>query len=142
MGLVLRIAVITAGLVAAGVVAGGVVGAAMMWFWLLLGGIRFLVIDPIPLLVGAVVGGMVGGVLGPVAVWLLMRHVPLGQAIGVTSLGTLAGAIFGLVAGGPVASLALSFVGFGVAAVALRVRTPRRRRELPRYRGAPALRPD
>lgn len=128
MSLLLRILVITLGLSAAGFVAGGVTGAVMTTLWMVADGVH----DPLALrgsvFIGGMVGGAAGAVLGPLAAWLLMRHVPLGLAVGGTALGTLAGAVAGLLAG----SLALSFcgalVGFGAAAVLLRVRAGRRTR--------------
>jgi hypothetical protein len=66
-----------------------------------------------------------------------MRHVPLGRAVGGTAVGTLGGAVLGLVAGGPPGSIVAAVCGFGVAAVYLRVRTPRQERRI-----GPALPPD
>lgn len=132
-----RIAAVTAGLAAAGAVAGALAGAAMCALMLLLSG------EPSKLWVArdllafaASFGARAGAVLGPVAAWLLMRHVPLGRAIGGTALGTLAGGALGLLLAGPVESLPAGLLGFGAAAVYLRVRTPRPGRRI----GAPAVR--
>lgn len=120
-----RIAAVTAGLVAAGAVAGAVVSMAVGLFlappsiWSLR-----------PLLVfGVEIGAPAGAVLAPVAAWLLMRHVQLGRAIGGTALGTLAGAGLGALLVGPQQFIFMgSVLGFGAAAVYLRVRTPREAR--------------
>jgi hypothetical protein len=132
-----RIAAVTAGLVAAGAVVGAVAGAAMCTLMLLLSG------EPSKLWVArdlltfaASFGARTGAVLGPVAAWLLMRHVPLWRAIGGTALGTLAGGALGLLLVGPVESIPAGVLGFGAAAVYLRVRTPGQARRI----GAPAAR--
>jgi hypothetical protein len=131
-----RIAAVTAGLAAAGAVVGAVAGAAMCVLMLLLSG------EPSKLWVArdlltfaASFGARAGAVLGPVAAWLLMRHVPLGLAIGGTALGTLAGGALGLLVG-PIESIPAGVLGFGAAAVYLRVRTPRQARRI----GPPAAR--
>jgi hypothetical protein len=131
-----RIVAVTAGLAATGAVVGALAGAAMCTLMLLLSG------EPSKLWVArdlltfaASFGARVGAVLGPVAAWLLMRHVPLGLAIGGTALGTLAGGALGLLVG-PVESIPAGVLGFGAAAVYLRVRTPRQARRI----GAPAAR--
>ena len=140
MGLVMRIAVITAGLAVAGAVAGGVVGVAMMFCWMLVqGGLTQTLGDLQMLAYGGLFGGFVGGVLGPAAAWLLMRSVPLWKAVSVTALGTLAAAIAGLVIGGPELSFNLSFAGFAAAAIALRVTT---KRSLPAHQPPRALQPE
>jgi hypothetical protein len=126
MSLLGRILVITLGLSVAGFVAGGAAGVVMMAFWMTLGGFGGLIRDPDVLAFGGLFGGMVGAVIGPIAAWLLMRSVPLGLAIGGTTLGTVAGALLGLLHGEFAASFYGAFVGFGAAAVALRLRTSRR----------------
>ncbi|HLL47370.1 MAG TPA: hypothetical protein VK399_11715 [Longimicrobiaceae bacterium] len=130
-----RIAAVTAGLAATGAIVGAAAGAAMCVLTMLLSG------EPSKLWVArdlltfaASFGARAGAVLGPVAAWLLMRHVPLGLAIGGTALGTLAGGAMGLLMVGPVESIPAGVLGFGAAAVYLRVRTPRQARRI----GAPA----
>lgn len=134
---VARVAAVTAGLAVTGAVAGALVGAAMCALMLLLSG------EPSKLWVArdllafaASFGARAGAVLGPVAAWLLMRHVPLGDAIGGTALGTLAGGALGLLLAGPVESFPAGLLGFGAAAVYLRIHTPRPGRRI----GAPSAR--
>jgi hypothetical protein len=68
-------------------------------------------------MIGALFGAGLGAVLGPLAGFSILRHVPLGRAIGWTALGALIGGVVGMplalgVLVGPV-------VGFGIAALAL-----------------------
>jgi hypothetical protein len=121
--MLMRIVGVTLGLAAAGFVAGAIVGLAMMGIWLALSPV--LGDTASNLLRGAAFGGAVGAVAGPAAAWLLMRHVPLGLAIGGTALGTLAGAALGLLIGGWEGSFGGAFLGFTLVAVALRIRGSR-----------------
>lgn len=125
-----RIAAVTVGLAATGALVGAAAGAAMCVLLLLLSG------EPSKLWVArdllafaASFGARAGAVLGPVAAWLLMRHVPLGLAVGGTALGTLAGGALGLLVG-PVESIPAGVLGFCAAAVSLRARTPRQARRI------------
>jgi hypothetical protein len=131
-----RIAAVSAGLAAAGAVVGALVGVLMMTLWLAPGDLPYLWRDWDFFLAGALFGAMVGAVLGPVAAWLLMRHVPLWRAVGGTALGTLAAAALGLLFGGQEMSFNAAFLGFGAASVYLRVRTPGQTRQI----SAPATR--
>jgi hypothetical protein len=115
-----RIAAVTAGLVAAGAVAGTVVTTAIGMLWSPLDP-RFL---PGAFMFGLGIGAPVGAVLGPIAAWLLMRHVPLGRAIGGTALGTFAGAVPGVMLMLPGIAYMGAVLGFGVAAIYLSARTP------------------
>jgi hypothetical protein len=72
------------------------------------------------------IGATAGVLLGPLAAWLLMRHVPLGIAIGGTMLGTFVGEVAALVLGTHFFTFPL--VGFALAALAIRVAVPRRAR--------------
>jgi hypothetical protein len=129
-----RIAALTAGLMLAGGVFGTIAGTIVLISWGLihadpsiftLDGLRFV------LLFATICGGVLGAVLGPVAAWLLMRHVPLGLAVGGTTLGTLAGGGLALVAtGDPVIAMLYGMAGFGITAIGLRLRVPRRERRL------------
>ena len=120
-----RIAAVTAGLAVAGALFGGFAGAVVLMGWAMqLEGVYAALSDPSILLMGAWFGGVVGAVLGPMAAWLLMRHVPLWLAVGGTTLGTLAGGAVGmLLTGAPDLSMYAGMAGFAVAAIALRVRT-------------------
>ncbi|HEY0016961.1 MAG TPA: hypothetical protein VGC13_11605 [Longimicrobium sp.] len=129
-----RIAAVTAGLAVAGALFGGLAGAVVLMLWAMqLEGVYAALSDPSILLMGAWFGGVVGAALGPLAAWLLMRHVPLWLAVGGTTLGTLAGGAVGmLLTGAPDLSMYAGMAGFTISAIALRVRTrPRSRTPLP-----------
>lgn len=127
-----RIAAVTAGLMVAGGVFGTMVGMAVLVAWGLVDGdvVWFTLGDLVFLLQLALVfGGGVGAVLGPIAAWLLMRQVPLGLAVGGTTLGTLAGGGIALLAtANPFLAMFYGVAGFGISAVALRIRYPSRER--------------
>lgn len=120
-----RIAAVTAGLAAAGAGAGAVVGVLITAMWLLSagGGLALLLNLDAVLFIGAY-GAAIGAVLGPLAAWLLMRHVPLWKAVGGTALGTLAGGALGLLFAGPVGGLLFGLLGFGMTVAYLRNQTP------------------
>ncbi|HEY7635556.1 MAG TPA: hypothetical protein VH763_08435 [Gemmatimonadales bacterium] len=109
-----RVVVVGLGLIATGAAVGGVCGVVALS--LLLGAAGRLP-DASLALVAGIFGGAVGAVLGPAAGFSILRHVPLGRAIGWTALG----AILGGVVGGPLSMGLLlgPVVGFGVAALAL-----------------------
>ena len=73
-------------------------------------------------------GAALGAVLAPLASWLLLRHVPLGRALGYTTLGTTLGAAIGLLAARAEWWLGGALIGFAVAAIWLRVFTKAPRR--------------
>jgi len=131
-----RIAAVTAGLVVVGALVGGVVGVLVTGMLLgsAGGGLALLLNLETVLFIGAY-GAAMGAVLGPLAAWLLMRHVPLWKAIGGTALGTLAGSVLGLVGDGAM-GFPGALLGFGAAAVYLRFRSPRENRRI----GAPFAR--
>lgn len=78
---------------------------------------------------GAVFGGAMGSVLAPLAAWTLMRRVPIWRAIAETAVGTVGGAVIGLIFQ-PLddsAWLSPAFLGIaGFALAAIRLRLPRR----------------
>ncbi len=123
-----RILLVTAGLVVAGSVFGGIAGAALLFLmglpdgWTGLPSWEYLGF-------GAFVGGFFGAVLGPIGAWLLMRDVPLGLAVGGTTLGTVLGGAAALAWNAPGSLFYAPIAGFGLAALTLRVHA-RRRREL------------
>lgn len=129
-----RIAAVTAGLVVAGGVFGTIAGMIVLFAWGVFVGwaFHFTFNDLSDLLMISIIfGGGLGAVLGPIAAWLLMRHVPLGLAVGGTTLGTLAGGGIALVAAGdPVIAMLYGMAGFGVSAIGLRLRVPRREQRL------------
>lgn len=131
-----RFAKITAGLAAAGAAAGSVVGFGLAMCVLALSlatgtlpGSIFNVLVAFAFITAA--GAAAGAILGPPAAWLLMRHVPLGKAVGGAALGalgaTLAGSVLGLLAGwGDNGLLIYPLLGFGASTAYLSVSTPRR----------------
>jgi len=121
-----RAAAVTGGLVVAGGIAGALVAAVAAAVVVLATEQRELVRHPGLLVFAGTIGAACGSVLGPLAAWLLMRHVPLGVAIGGTMLGALAGGVAALLLDGPVLwYLVLPLVGFFLAALAIRLRVPR-----------------
>lgn len=123
-----RIAAVTAGLILAGGIFGTIVGMAVLIAWGLVDGdvVGFSELGSL-LPFSLVFGGGPGAVLGPLSAWLLMRNVPLGLAVGGTTLGTLAGGVAALIAtADPFAAMFYGVVGFGISAIALRIRYPHR----------------
>jgi hypothetical protein len=132
-----RVALVMVGLVVAGGIAGGIASASAVAVAEMLGAdspslhhtmnLSTLPDERVNLAAaGARIGAMAGVLLGPLAAWLLMRHVPLGIAIGGTMLGTFAGEVAALVLGTHFFTLPL--VGFALSALAIRLAVPRRAR--------------
>lgn len=134
-----RIATVTAGLAAAGAVAGAVVGVLVAATWLLSAGHMLgLLLNLDGVLFFGAYGAVAGATLGPLAAWLLMRHVPLWKATGGTALGTLAGALLGIAVDGRMGFAASflgigagAFLGFCAAALLLWLENARRSRNVP-----------
>jgi hypothetical protein len=116
-----RVLAVTAGLVGLGAVAGAFAGGVV---GMLVGLIESPGDAAATTLIGAVLGAELGAPLLPIAGWLLMRCVPLGRALGVTMLGTIAGGLLGWFA--PVhgdqitRTLWSGVVGFAIAVFLLR----------------------
>ena len=139
MASVRRVLAVTGGLAVAGLVVGAVVGVGVAGAFIALslltrsGGVWNV---GSTLLFSAMFGGALGLVLGPLAAWLLMRHVPIGRALGQTALGTAIGSFLGLllvmfpVLLIPFPPLVLGLAGFAAAAVRLRI-THRRKDVVP-----------
>ncbi|MET0398627.1 MAG: hypothetical protein ABW277_17695 [Longimicrobiaceae bacterium] len=137
--LIKRIATITAGLMGAGAAAGSVVGfgfamslLTVKFFEGELPGLVFGVLGTVFL---TVAGATAGALLGPVAAWLLMRHVPLGRAVGGAALGalgaTVAGAALGIATGTwDHGLLFYPLLGLGASSVYLNVSTPKENRRI------------
>jgi hypothetical protein len=125
-----RVAAVTGGLVVVGGIAGALASALAVMFIVLWEQGAVAPAFQAPLLSAALVfGALYGAVLGPLAAWVLMRHVPLGIAIGGTMLGTLIGGVAALLLDGSVNTyLTLPLAGFVVAALAIRIAVPRRAR--------------
>ncbi len=131
-----RFAKITAGLAAAGAAAGSVVGFGLVMCVLVLslasGTLPESLFNVLLAFVFITAGGAAAGaILGPPTAWLLLRHVPLGKAVGGTALGallaTVAGAALGLLTGsGDNGLLFYPLLGFGASSVYLSASTPRR----------------
>ncbi|HEY7769305.1 MAG TPA: hypothetical protein VIB55_14155 [Longimicrobium sp.] len=116
----------TAGLMLAGFLFGGVAGAVLMFLLgFLSDGWRTLLVPEI-LLFGAAFGAVFGMLLGPLGAWMLMRDVPLGRAVGGTTLGTVLGGAAALAWNAPDLLFYAPVAGFALAAVALRVHARRR----------------
>ena len=118
-----RIAAVTAGLAAAGAVVGALVGVGIGMLGVVIAGSSAA--DAEFFTFAALFSAAVGAVLGPATAWLLLRHVPFGRAIGATALGTLAGALVGMMIPGPF-FLYGGLAGFAAGAVAARLLTPKR----------------
>ena len=82
------------------------------------GGFNWAVDIPFGMLLGGTFGAVVGGIGAPLLSWALLRHVPLGRAIAVSAVATVAGAALGLLAGHPAIGGCL---GFGIGALGLRL---------------------
>lgn len=123
-----RIAIVTAGLMIAGGVFGTIAGMLVLTAWITaLEGPRS-VLENLDFLLtpSLVLGGGLGAVLGPLAAWVLMRHVPLWLAVGGTTLGTLAsGGLTLLLTGNPINAMVFGIFGFGLSALWLRNYRPR-----------------
>jgi len=132
----MRIAAVTAGLIVAGAVFGTIAGAAVLTAWLAATGSFSAPMGDAAFVLqfSFAFGGRLGAVLGPIAGWLLMRHVPLGLAMGGTTLGTIVGGVIGFIATAlPIGSMVYGVAGFALSAIALRIGYPRREpRRLPR----------
>jgi len=140
--LIKRFATITAGLMGAGAAAGSVVGfgfamslLALKFFEGEFPGLPFALAGTAFLTAAGIAAG---ALLGPVAAWLLMRHVPLGRAVGGAALGALAATIAGVGVGlatgiGDNGFLLYPLLGLGASTVYLNVSTPRENRRI----GAP-----
>jgi hypothetical protein len=121
-----RVAAVTGGLIVVGGIAGALATAIAVAAVLLATDARQLFRHPEILVFAGAVGAAFGSVLGPLAAWLLMRHVPLGVAIGGTMLGTLAGGVAALLLDhGVTTYLVLPLLGFFLAALVIRLRVPR-----------------
>jgi hypothetical protein len=136
MGRATRILAVLAGLILTGAVIGALVGAAAMAIGTaIMGPGPVAADDAVALYVGTLVrggtlGAAIGAVAAPLAGFLLLRSVPLGRAVGWTTLGAAVGGVTGTFlrpagfpAPMPVVAAAL---GFLLVALVLRLRAPAR----------------
>lgn len=120
-----KIAQVTVGLMATGAVVGGMAGGLVTLLWSATTGWFERGI----LMFGIVGGALLGTVLGPPTAWLLLRHVPLGRAVLLPTLGTLVGGALAVLlssADTPFSVMVGGFAGFGVATLATSFLTPRK----------------
>ena len=113
-----RILILTAALALTGATMGAVLGALVSVMAL---GPEGVVLIPPFIWMGVYFGAIIGGILAPLTGWLLLRRVPLGLAVGGTAVGTLAGAVIGLLLGGGNGSVMFAIAGFLGSAVLLRL---------------------
>lgn len=124
---------VTLALLVTGFVLGALLGTVMLLGMTLSYG-QVPSLDGVPkaFVLGVVFGGPLGAVAAPVVAWLLLRHVSLGRAIGVTALGTVLGGIvaarlvgaFGLSEAAMLVAIPGALLGFLGSALWLRLRTP------------------
>ena len=108
-------------------IGGGAVAGVLGMLLVALGVLVYSGPFPLPLApfaIGASVGAMCGAVLGPLLGFSILRHVPLGRAIGWCMVGALAGVALALVLGGPLV-LVTAPLGMLVAAIVLYERQER-----------------
>jgi hypothetical protein len=121
-----RVIAVTIGLIAAGAIFGAAAGAVALAVAVALTEPISNVTDFGTLAFAAYFGALIGAAAAPTAGWLLLRRVPLGRAIAITTAGAVTGGIAGwLVAvalrsrfGGPLPLLG-DEVGFGLVGAGL-----------------------
>ncbi len=128
-----RIAIVTAGLMVAGGVFGTLAGMLVLGAWITAMDGPSAVLKEFGFLLELAIafGGGLGAVLGPLAAWVLMRHVPLWLAVSGTTLGTLAsGGLTLLLTGNPINAMLFGIFGFGLSTLLVRNHVPRDERRL------------
>jgi hypothetical protein len=105
-------------LIASGMFLGGTIGAVLLFVLQFgaPGGIHLWVDIPFALVIGGGFGGIVGALTAPLLGATILRHVPYGLAMLVTSVGTIAGAALGVIVGSPVKG---GLAGYALTACAL-----------------------
>jgi hypothetical protein len=128
-----RILGVTAGLLAGGALFGAIAAVVALILASMLTHDLGLGTDPLAIVFAAAFGAMVGAPLFPAAGWLLLRRVPLGIALIGSMAGTVLGGVAGWVLTGGNAPLSWpvlgAVIGFGCAAVVMRLRFSAPRRE-------------
>ena len=120
-----RIIAVTLGLALAGAVLGGIAGALGLAIALAVTEGPAAAADATLLAFAAYVGAVLGAVSGPVAAWLLLRHVPLGRVFTESVAGTVIGGVAGWISttGFDIQySVIGALSGFFVAVIAMRRR--------------------
>ena len=117
-----RITIVTLSLAAVGALFGGLFGAVLGFVMGVVRRGQPVEGAAMAILTTGAGGAALGAVLMPVSGWLLLRHVPLGRALGYATLGTMAGAAIGLAVGDEW-WLGGALIGFTVAAIWLRLFT-------------------
>ena len=133
--IVRRIIQVTAALSILGAVVGGILGGVLIALLPLGIPMADFRITGEPLYIGTLFGAVMGSVLAPIAAWTLMRRVPIWRAIADTAVGTLIGAMVGLIfqPRHDTAWLSpplLGVGGFALAAIRLRFSNRARRAQL------------
>jgi len=119
-----RIIQVTAALSGIGAVVGGALGGALLASPLGVPGAHLRLSREL-IFIGAMFGGVMGAILAPIAAWTFMRRVPIWRAITDTAIGTVMGAVVGLVLQPRFDTAWLSppflgICGFALAAIRLR----------------------
>ena len=99
MGRLIRIVGVTTGLVITGAILGAASSAIALAIALALTEGSLSAADAATLGVAAYFGAIIGAVAAPTAAWLALRRVPLGRAVGWTTVGTVGGGVAGWVIG-------------------------------------------
>jgi hypothetical protein len=119
-----RIALVTIGLSVTGAIVGAVAGAAAFLLGVLASG---RLSDWGLSGAAAMLGAFYGSIGAPLFGWLVLRHVPLGRAIGWTALGTVVGGATGWVFPLVLNPVIGAFGGFIGASLLARIYTSRRK---------------
>lgn len=130
-----RIVGVTALLAGLGAFLGAACGAATVGGLLVIRDGPSVLLDGVTwslLIVPTGFGAVTGALIGPAIAWTLLRHVPLGRAMLWTALGTIVAAAIGELVlpfnpytRGVPAVIFGGIAGFVIAAIAVRIRTPR-----------------
>jgi hypothetical protein len=118
-----RAIAILASLVLAGAILGAVAAVLAVLSWGAVNGVGPLIdnFSFLVLFVGSL-GAVLGAVLAPLAMWTILRRVPLGWAISLTFLGTIMGGAIGMVVRSPILG---ALLGFFIAAIWMHERATR-----------------
>jgi hypothetical protein len=93
----MRVLAVTGGLIATGMVVGALCAMVAFPLIFLPLGLSPDVSESALLAIAALFGAIIGGVMAPVVAWGLLRRVPLGRAVGWSAVGTVVGAVAGMI---------------------------------------------